>query len=120
VDPVIHPPDNSAGMDVVYAAGALGLIGLLLWAATRQNEVFRVKIERGRVTVLRGKVPPGFLGDLREIAPHVKEGGVHAVKRGGEAALVVSSSIDERTAQRLRNAFAVHRGGSSSGARSRL
>ena len=107
-------------MDVVYAAGILGLIGLLFWAASRQNEVFRVAIRRGRATVLRGKVPPGFLADLREVCGHVQEGTVHAVKRGGEPALVVSSSIDERTAQRLRNAFAVHRGGSSSGARSRL
>jgi len=107
-------------MDLVYAAGTLGLIGLLLWAATRQNEIFRVAIRGGRATLLRGKVPPGFMSDLREIVGHVQEGTVHAVKRGGEPALVVSSSIDERSAQRLRNAFAVHRGGSSSGARSRL
>jgi len=108
-------------MDVVYAAGALGLIGLLLWAATRQNEVFRVAVRGGRATVVRGKVPPGFMSDLHEIVgPHTQDGSVHAVKRGGEPALVVSSSIDERSAQRLRNAFAVHRGGSSSGARSRL
>lgn len=105
-------------MDLVYAMGTLGLIGLLLWVATRQNEVFRVAIRRGRATVTRGKVPPSFLSDLQEIVgPHTQDGTIHAVKRGGEPALVVSSSIDERTAQRLRNAFAVHRGSSSSGAR---
>jgi hypothetical protein len=113
-------PTIEGPMDLVYAAGTLGLIGLLLWAATRHNEVFRVAVRRGRATVVRGKVPPGFMSDLREIVGHVQEGSVHAVKRGGEPALVVSSSIDERAAQRLRNAFAVHRGGSSSGARSRL
>jgi hypothetical protein len=99
-------------MDVVYVAGVLGLIGLALWAATRQNEVFRVAVRGGRATVLRGKVPPGFLSDLREIVRGIQDGTIHAVKRGGEPALVVSSSIDERTAQRLRNAFAVHRSGS--------
>src|SRR5258708_5923660 len=99
-------------MDVVYVAGVLGLIGLVLWAATRQNEIFRVTVRGGRATVLRGKVPPGFLSDLREIVGSVQDGTIHAVKRGGEAALVVSSSIDERTAQRLRNAFAVTRAGS--------
>ena len=105
-------------MDVVYVAGVLGLIGLALWAATRQNEIFRVAVRGGRATVLRGKVSPAFLSDLREIVRGVQDGTVHAVKRGGEPALVVSSSIDERTAQRLRNAFAVRRpGGSSSGAR---
>lgn len=99
-------------MDLVYVAGLAGLIGLLLWAAKRQNEVFRVTVRGGRATVVRGKVPPGFLSDLKEIVTDVREGTVHAVKRGGEAELVISSSIDERRAQRLRNAFAVRRGNS--------
>jgi hypothetical protein len=94
--------------DAIYAAGILGLIAVLLWAATRHNEVFRVAIRGGRVTVVRGRVPPTFLGDLKEIVRHVKDGTVHAVKQDGEARLVVSSSIDERTAQRLRNAFALY------------
>ena len=95
-------------MDAVYAAGILGLIALVLWAATRQNEIFRLAIRSGRVTVVRGKVPPSFLSDLRELVRHVNDGTVHAVKSGGEARLVFSSSIDERTAQRLRNAFALY------------
>ena len=94
-------------MDAIYAAGILGLIALVLWAATRQNEVFRIAIRGGRATVLRGKVPPSFLADLRDIVRHVQDGTIHAVKRDGAAALVLSSSIDERTAQRLRNAFAL-------------
>ena len=96
--------------DAIYAAGILGLIALLIWAATRHNEVFRVSIRAGRATVVRGRVPPSFLGDLKDIVRHVQSGTVHAVKRDGEARLVVSSSIDERTAQRLRNAFAVYPG----------
>src|SRR5438132_10534773 len=94
-------------MDAIYAVGVLGLIALALWAATRQNEVFRIAIRRGRVTVVRGRVPPSFLGDLREVVRHVEDGTVRAVKSGGEARLVVSPSIDERSAQRLRNAFAL-------------
>ena len=95
-------------MDAVYAVGILGLIGLALWVATRQNEVFRIAVRAGRATVLRGKVPPSFLSDLRDVVRHVEAGTIHAVKRDGEACLVVSSSIDERTAQRLRNAFALY------------
>ena len=94
-------------MDAFYAMGILGLIGLALWAATRQNEIFRIAVRAGKATVLRGKVPPSFLGDLRDCVRHVGAGSVHAVKRDGDACLVVSSSIDERTAQRLRNAFAL-------------
>jgi hypothetical protein len=94
-------------VDALYAAAVLGLIALALRAATRHNEVFRVTIARGRVTVTHGRVPPGFLGDLRDVARQVEDGSVRAVKRGGEAQLVLSASIDERTAQRLRNAFAL-------------
>lgn len=104
-------------MDAVYVAGVLGLIAVLLWAATRQNEVFRVVVRGGRATVVRGKVPPSFLGDLRDIVRHVGDGSIQAVKRDREPVLVISASIDERTAQRLRNAFALS---ASSGARSRL
>lgn len=97
-------------MDAVYAGGILALILLVLWAATRQNEIFRVTITRGRVKAERGKVPPGFLGDLRELARTIQDGTIRAVKQDGEARLVFSSSIDERTAQRLRNAFALDPG----------
>jgi hypothetical protein len=95
-------------MDGVYAAGILGLIVLVLWAATRHNEVFRIAIRGGRVHVLRGVVPPSFLGDVRDVARHLPDATIHAVKSDGEARLVFSSSIDERTAQRLRNAFALY------------
>lgn len=95
-------------MDAVYTVGLLALIALIVWATRRDNEVFRVAIRAGRVTVLRGKVPPSFMADLRDIARSVKDGSVRAVKSGGEAQLVISSSIDERTAQRLRNAFALY------------
>ena len=97
-------------MDFVYVAGLFGLIALVLWAATRHNEIFRVTVTRGRVTVVRGRVPPSFLGDLREIVRHVDKATIHAVKQGGEGRLVLSSSIDERTAQRLRNAYAIYPG----------
>jgi hypothetical protein len=95
-------------MDAVYIIGLLAVLALFLWAAKRDNEVFRVAIRDGRITVLRGKVPPSFMADLREIARPVKDGTVRAVKSGGEAQLVISSSVDERTAQRLRNAFALY------------
>lgn len=95
-------------MDAVYAAGVLGLIALAVWAATRHNQLFEIAIRGGRATVVRGHVPPNFLGDLRDIVRNVREGNVRAIKQSGTSHLVVSSSIDERTAQRLRNAFAVN------------
>lgn len=97
-------------MELVMIAVAAALVGLLFWAAKRHVEVFHVDVRGGRATVVRGKVPPTFLGDLREIVRTVERGTVRAVREGGEPRLVVSSEIDERTAQRLRNAFAVYPG----------
>jgi len=97
-------------MDFVYVAGLFGLIALVLWAATRDNEIFRLTITGGRVTVVRGRIAPSFLSDLRGIVRHVDSGTIHSVKDGGEGRLVFSSSIDERTAQRLRNAYAIYPG----------
>lgn len=86
-----------------------GLIGALLWAASRDVEAFRVQITRGVPRVVRGRLPPGFLADVRELVRHVDDGVVRVVKEGGEPRLVGSSSIDEPTLQRLRNAFSVRR-----------
>lgn len=94
-------------MDAVYVAVLFGLIGLVLWAARRETEIFRISIAHGKAKVERGRVPPSFLGDLRDVVGHVVAGSVRAVKEGGEGRLVLSPSIDERTAQRLRNAYAL-------------
>ena len=97
-------------MDWPFVGGAAILVGLVLWAATRHNEIFRVAVVRGRAAVVRGRVPPAFLSDLREIVARTQTGTVSAVKEGGEGRLVISASIDERTAQRLRNAYAIYPG----------
>lgn len=90
---------------LVFAA----VIGVLFWAVTRDLESFRIEIEDGKPRVVRGKAPPGFVDDVRTIAKHVEAGVIRAVKEGGEPRLVASSSIDDATLQRLRNAFSVRR-----------
>jgi hypothetical protein len=94
---------------VVWIAILGGLVGALLWAVTRQLEAFRIEVEDGKPRVARGKPPPGFVDDVRTIAKHVEAGVIRAVKEGGEPRLVASSSIDDATLQRLRNAFSVRR-----------
>lgn len=95
-------------MDLAAIGLLLGLVGLLLWSASRHNEIFRVIVKKGRITKVRGRVPPPFMRDLREITQYTKDGCVRAVREGGEGRIEVSSSIDERTAQRLRNAYAIY------------
>ena len=123
-------------MEAAYAGGALAFVFFVLWAATRENEVFRLELydtnpgrisdripgpefdtrvdrDVARVRVVRGKVPPAFLADVRELTRQLRpppNGLIRAVRQDGEPRLVFSSSFDERTAQKLRNAFALAHG----------
>ncbi|MBS2017757.1 MAG: DUF3634 family protein [Deltaproteobacteria bacterium] len=97
-------------MELVYLGVVAGLIALTVWAARRHTQLFVIRVTEGRAKIVRGKVAPSFFTDVKDLTRHVKEGTVSAIREGGEPRLVLSSSIDERTAQRLRNAFAVHPG----------
>ena len=94
---------------IVWLTLFAAVIGALLWAVTRDLEAFRIDIEDGKPRVVRGKAPPGFVEDVRTIAKHVEAGVIRAVKEGGQPRLVGSSSIDDATLQRLRNAFSMRR-----------
>ena len=96
-------------MDAVYVVALLAAFGLFVWAVRRQNEIFRVFVRNGRVTGTRGRVPPSFVSDLREIVRGVDVATIRAVKQDGAARLVVPPSVDEATGQRLRNAFALQK-----------
>lgn len=88
---------------VVFAALAA------LWWFTRREELFRLSVREGRVLVVRGRAPPGFVSDVRDVVGHARVRGatVRAVRteRGGR--LVFSGDLDEGTAQRLRNVFGI-------------
>jgi|GEM_PF-5968726 len=94
-------------MDAVLAVAVLALVVVVIHVATRQNEIFRIDVRGGRATVARGKVPPAFLADVRAIVRHVDRGTVRAIRHDGAPRIVVAGAIDDRTAQRLRNAFAL-------------
>jgi hypothetical protein len=87
----------------VVAATALAF----LYLAVRARELFVLSVRSGRVLVVRGRVPSGFLGDVRSIVarPPARSATLRAIKGEHHARLVVSGDIDEGRAQRLRNAF---------------
>src|SRR5262245_47122428 len=94
---------------MLYALIAVAaLVGL--WWFTRQSELFCLSVRRGRVLVVRGRAPAGFVSEVRSIVARAKtpSGTIRAMKseRGGR--LSVSGDIDEATAQRLRNLFALY------------
>lgn len=102
-------------MDWLYllVGGAIAVLALVVFS--RMNEVFCVSIRNGRCMIVRGRVPPSVWRELREVVGRAKiaRGTVRVVKDGGRPRLV-TSGLDESTAQRLRNAFAAQGYGKTS------
>jgi hypothetical protein len=88
---------------------ALVLAGLVLFflIVQRMNELFLLSVRNGRVIVVRGRVPPGFLRDVRLIVRGISRAKIRGVKSDGHAR-ITGSGLDERALQRLRNAFGHH------------
>jgi hypothetical protein len=88
---------------------ALLAVGALVayFVITRSRELFVLSVRDGQVLPMRGRVPPGFLADVRSIVarPPVRGATIRAVKGEHHARLKVSGDVDEGRAQRLRNAF---------------
>jgi hypothetical protein len=88
---------------------ALVIAGLLLFflIVQRLNELFLLSVRNGKVIVVRGRVPPGFLRDVRMIVRGVPKATIRGVKSEGHAR-ITGSGLDDRVLQRLRNAFGHH------------
>jgi hypothetical protein len=82
-------------------------VGLVLWLSWRARVLFELSVRDGRVLVVRGRVPTGYLHDVEAIVSRarVARGSVTAVRDERHARIVVSGDIDEACAQRLRNTF---------------
>lgn len=84
------------------------VLAFLIWT-WHHNELFCVSVRDGRVLVLRGRIPAGLLGDIRDVVarPPVARATIRAMKDSGSARLSVSG-VDEGRAQRLRNVFGLY------------
>ena len=93
---------------MIYAP-FLAFVAIVLFLASRARELFVLSVRNGRVLVVRGRVPPGFLGDVKGIVlnPPVHAATIRAHKDADHARLAISGDIDEGRAQRLRNTFGI-------------
>ena len=87
---------------VALAAGAY-------WA-WRSRELFLLSVRGGRVLVVRGRVPGGFLHEARLTVarPPVARATIRAVRGDHGAQLRFSGALEEGRRQRLRNIFALY------------
>ena len=96
----------SGGITAVLLLGAL-LVGL--WLLSRAGELFVISVRGGRALVVRGRVPPAVLSGIADVVARarVERATIRAVA-GEHHARLVTSGVDESTAQRLRNVFGQH------------
>ncbi len=91
---------------------ALFLIALAggAWYAWRSRELFCLSVRRGRLLVVRGRVPGGFLHEASLTVKHppVRYATIRALRGEHGAQLSFSGALDEGRRQRLRNIFALY------------
>jgi hypothetical protein len=88
----------------------VAFVVVILFLSARANELFCLSVRDGRVLVVRGRIPAGLLSDIRDVVakPPVARATIRAVKESNAARLVVSGTVDEGRAQRLRNVFGLY------------
>ena len=86
------------------------LVVVFFWWMSRGAELFCLSVRDGRVLLVRGRVPPALLGELRDVVarPPVRSATLRAVREERGARLIVSGDIDDGRAQRLRNVFGLY------------
>src|SRR5262245_56525755 len=94
-------------MDPVTIGVLAAVLLLFLFIVARQNTLFEISVRSGRTLVVRGRVPPGFLADVRAIVRGVPHASIRAVKDQGGAPLT-ASGVDANVLQRPRNAFSIY------------
>jgi hypothetical protein len=92
-------------LSLIGVAVAALLVFGLLWAAQRANELFAVRVDRGSVRHIRGRLPPALLSAIADVVarPPVTRATVRAVLRNRFPALEVDGRMPDYQVQQLRN-----------------
>jgi hypothetical protein len=67
-----------------------------------------LSVKDGRVLVVRGRAPAGFLAEVKEVVRGVRSATIRAVKGEDRARLSFSGDLGDAREQRLRNIFALY------------
>ncbi|MEZ4236599.1 MAG: DUF3634 family protein [Myxococcota bacterium] len=93
---------------LLLLAAAVALVWLALKLLARPHTV--VEVGEGRARLVRGRPPPGLLGELDDVASHAP----HATGRvtltgGGDRLILRTPGLDSGLAQRVRNVVFLYR-----------
>ncbi|HVJ21315.1 MAG TPA: DUF3634 family protein [Polyangiaceae bacterium] len=89
----------------------VGLVIMLLlalplaWAIARSNELFVLRARKGKLDLVRGRLPQALFRELADVAERQRldDLEVRAVVEGGVPRLLVRGQISEAAEQQLRN-----------------
>lgn len=89
-----------------FLAAAVGAV-VIFWWFSLQEDLFCLSIRGGRVLIVRGRVPPRFVADVRDVLgrSRVYSATIRARATAHSGRLLISGDLDEGTQQRLRNVF---------------
>jgi hypothetical protein len=79
----------------------------ILWWFSLHEDLFCLSVRDGRLLIVRGRVPPRFVADVRDVLARmgVRDVTIRAHRTAHSGRLSFSGAIDEFTQQRLRNVF---------------
>jgi hypothetical protein len=79
----------------------------ILWWFSLHEDLFCLAVRDGRVLVVRGRVPPRFVADVRDVLGRVgvRDATIRARATEHSGRLEFAGDLDESTQQRLRNVF---------------
>lgn len=88
------------GVVLLFAA-----IAAVVLAADRRRTLAVVRFERGAARVIRGRLPPRVLAEIRDVAERMRipEGRVTLKREEGTVRVDLADVADPRAAQQLRN-----------------
>lgn len=85
--------------------GIAGCLGFLVWRARQQLTLFIIRIERGRIIGIKGRIPRRLLGDIADVARQERCEETRVICRldDGAAQLSIYGDTNPGFEQMLRN-----------------
>lgn len=89
-------------LQLALAAGVIAAAFLFL---RRVNELFVLRVHRGRLEIVRGRLPQALLDDIADVVARSRAANLElrVISEGGMPRLLTRGSQSEEVAQRLRN-----------------
>lgn len=77
----------------------------LIVAIRHSTELFQIKVEKGKTTLVRGRLPQRLYNDIKDIVhrPAVARAIIRCVAESGEPHVLEDDGLDDGRLQRLRN-----------------